>query len=304
MPASSQTVRPGGGDARPTWIRWPDGRPRIGFGGDYTPEQWPRDVWEEDVRLMQEAGVNLVNVAIFGWSLIEPANGVFDFTTFDEVLDRLHTAGIAVDLATATASPPAWLVTAHPEMLPVGPAGEVLDFGGRQSWCPSSPVYREHSIRLTERVAEHYKNHPALALWHVSNELGCHNARCYCDVTAGAFRHWLRNRYADISSLNDAWGTQFWSQLYSSFEQVKPPRLAPTYPNPTQQLDFARFSSDVLGAQLAAEAEVLRRAAPGVPVTANFMVMGETRNMNYAAWVADVDLVSNDHYLLEHVAEP
>ncbi|GAA2032230.1 beta-galactosidase [Terrabacter terrae] len=301
---SSQTPTPGPTESRPTWIRWPDGRPRVGFGGDYTPEQWPREVWKEDVHLMREAGVNLVNVAIFGWSLIEPADGVFDFSTFDEVLDLLHGADIAVDLATATASPPAWLVTAHPEIRPVGPAGEVLGFGGRQSWCPSSPLYREYSVRLTEKIAEHYADHPVLALWHVSNELGCHNARCFCDISAAHFRTWLQDRYGDVNTLNDAWGTQFWSQLYTSFEQVQPPRLAPTYPNPTQQLDFARFSSDALRDQLVAEADVLRRVSPEVPVTTNFMVMGETRNMDYAAWAADVDLVSNDHYLLEGAAEP
>ena len=301
---SSQTPTPGTTGTRPTWIRWPDGRPRVGFGGDYTPEQWPREVWKEDVHLMREAGVNLVNVAIFGWSLLEPSDGVFDFSTFDEVLDLLHAADIAVDLATGTASPPAWLVAAHPEMLPVGPRGEVLGFGGRQSWCPSSPVYRERSIRLTEKVAEHYAGHPALALWHVSNELGCHNARCYCDASAAAFRTWLQARYGDVDTLNDAWGTQFWSQLYTSFEQVQPPRLAPTFPNPGQQLDFARFSSEELRGQLVAESEVLRRVTPDVPVTTNFMVMGETRNMDYAAWAGDVDLVSNDHYLLEGAAEP
>ncbi len=298
---SSDRPAPG---ASPRWIRWPDGRPRIGFGGDYTPEQWPREVWKEDVRLMQEAGVNLVNVAIFGWSLIEPADGVYDFATFDEVLDLLHTAGIAVDLATATASPPAWLVTAHPEILPVGRTGTVLGFGGRQSWCPSSPVYREHAVRLTEKVAEHYAGHPALALWHVSNELGCHNALCYCDVSAAAFRRWLERRYGDIDSLNEAWGTQFWSQRYTSFEQIMPPRLAPSFTNPTQQLDFARFSSAELQAQLVAERDVLRRITPDVPVTTNFMVMNGIRDMDYAAWAREVDLVSNDHYLREGDPEP
>lgn len=253
---------------------------------------------------MQEAGVNLVNVAIFGWSLIEPADGVYDFATFDEVLDLLHTAGIAVDLATATASPPAWLVTAHPEILPVGRTGTVLGFGGRQSWCPSSPVYREHAVRLTEKVAEHYAGHPALALWHVSNELGCHNALCYCDVSAAAFRRWLERRYGDIDSLNESWGTQFWSQRYTSFEQIMPPRLAPSFTNPTQQLDFARFSSEELRAQLVAERDVLRRITPDIPVTTNFMVMNGIRDMDYAAWAREVDLVSNDHYLREGDPEP
>ncbi|MDQ5840904.1 MAG: beta-galactosidase, partial [Chloroflexota bacterium] len=205
---------------------------------------------------------------------------------------------------TATSSPPAWLVTAHPEILPVDADGRVKGFGGRQSWCPSSPVYRERSLRLVQAVAAHYCDHPALALWHVSNELGCHNSRCYCDVSAAAFRAWLQDRYGNIDGLNEAWGTHFWSQRYQSWDEITPPRLAPTFPNPTQQLDFARFSSDALLGQLIAERDELRGATPAVPVTTNFMVMSGTKDMDYATWSEHVDLVSNDHYLREADPEP
>ncbi|MCL3860838.1 beta-galactosidase [Actinotalea sp. K2] len=292
------------------WIRWPEGARRgtasagqngpLGFGGDYNPEQWPPEVWEQDVRLMQEAGVNLVTVGVFSWARIQPDPDTWDFEWLDQVLDLLHAHDIAADLATATASPPAWLTTAHPEMLPVDRSGTVLSQGGRQAWSPSSTVYREHSLHLVERMADRYGNHPALAMWHVSNELGCHNGRCYSELSARGFRRWLQGRYGDLDTLNRAWATDFWSQRYGAWDQIEPPRVAPSFSNPTQQLDFARFSSDALRDQLRAEAAVLRRVTPEVPVTTNFMVMSHFRDVDYATWTGDLDLVSNDHYMMAH----
>jgi beta-galactosidase len=191
----------------------------------------------------------------------------------------------------------------HPEILPVTADGTTLWPGGRQSYCPSSPVFMEHALRLCTAMAERYAGHEALALWHVSNELGCHNALCYCDVSAEAFRGWLAERYTDVDRLNDAWGTAFWSQRYTSFEQILPPRVAPAFPNPTQQLDFQRFSSDQLLANFRAERDILHRVSPGVPVTTNLMVMEHTRNMDYLGWGPELDVVSNDHYKLAHDPE-
>ena len=277
--------------------------PALAYGGDYNPEQWPREVWDEDVRLMREAGVDLVTVGVFSWAWLEPRPEEWDFGWLDEVLDVLHAGGIRVDLATATASPPPWLTRRHPEMLPVTADGTTLWPGGRQSYCPSSPVFAEHSLRLTRAMAERYGDHPALALWHVSNELGCHNALCYCDVSAEAFRRWLADRYGDVGRLNDAWGTAFWSQRYADFDEVLPPRVAPNFPNPTQQLDFHRFSSDQLLANFVAERDLLHELSPGVPVTTNLMVMDHTRDMDYLGWGDELDVVSNDHYLLAHDPE-
>ncbi|HLN77632.1 MAG TPA: beta-galactosidase [Nocardioidaceae bacterium] len=271
--------------------------PRLAFGGDYNPEQWPTSVQIEDVELMQEAGVDLVTLGVFSWALLEPSEGTFTFDWLDEVMERLHAGGIRVDLATATASPPPWLAARHPETLPVTADGRTLWPGGRQAFCPSSPVYRERAQALCRAMAERYGSHDALALWHVGNELGGHNALCYCDVSAAAFRVWLEKRYGDIDRLNDAWGTAFWSQHYASFEEVLPPRSAPTFPNPTQQLDFRRFSSDELLANFVAERDILHELSPGVPVTTNFMVMQHVREMDYWAWAREVDVVSNDHYL-------
>ncbi len=276
--------------------------PPLAFGGDYNPEQWPREAHVEDRELMREAGVDLVTLGVFSWAWLQPGPDTWDFGWLDEQMDSLHAAGIRVDLATATASPPPWLTQLHPEMLPVTHDGRTLSPGGRQAFCPSSPVHREHALALCTAMAERYHDHPALALWHVSNELGCHNARCYCDVSAAAFRTWLRRRYDDVATLNDAWGTAFWSQRYTDFEQVLPPRVAPAHANPTQQLDFLRFSSDQLLDNFVAERDVLHRLSPGVPVTTNFMVMRQTFEMDYLRWGRELDVVSNDHYLIS--AEP
>ncbi|MCZ7422176.1 beta-galactosidase [Verrucosispora sp. WMMA2121] len=281
------------------WLRWPSepDRARLGYGADYNPEQWPRHVWREDVRAMRTAGVNIVSLAIFSWARLQPREDEWDFAWLDEVMDLMHENGIAVDLATATASPPPWLTTKHPEILPVDRDGRRLWPGGRQHWRPTSPVFRRHALRLTRELAQRYGPHPALAAWHVSNELGCHNVHDYSDDAASAFRAWLRARYGTLEALNQAWATAFWSQHYSDWEQILPPRLAATYPNPTQQLDFRRFSSDALKDHLRAERDLLVELTPDIPVTTNFMVTGESNAMNYADWASEVDFVANDHYL-------
>ncbi|MFF5297316.1 beta-galactosidase [Paractinoplanes globisporus] len=277
------------------WLRR-DGTPRLEYGADYNPDQWPREVWDDDVRRMREAGVTIVSLAIFSWARIEPADGSFDFGWLDEAMDLLHANGILVDLATATASPPPWLTLAHPEILPVDKQGNTIWPGGRQHWRPTSPVFRTYALRLVRAIASRYQDHPALTAWHVNNELGCHNVFDYSDDAARAFRAWLQDRYKTIDALNDAWATAFWSQRYTAWDEILPPRQAATHPNPGQQLDFKRFSSDALKDYLIAEREVLRSFTPDVPVTTNFMVMGESKNMDYADWAAEVDFVSNDHY--------
>ncbi|HEX8343455.1 MAG TPA: beta-galactosidase [Actinoplanes sp.] len=283
----------------PRWLRRPPQAPaRMSYGADYNPEQWPREVWDDDVRAMQQAGVTIVSLGIFSWARLQPTADSWDFGWLDDIMDRLHAGGIEVDLATATASPPPWLSTAYPEILPVTRTGETLWPGARQHWRPTSPVFREHALRLVRAMAERYADHPALVAWHVNNELGCHNAYDYSDDAARAFRDWLRARYTTLDRLNEAWGTAFWSQRYSDWEQILPPRLAASHPNPTQQLDFKRFSSDALKDYLRAERDLLREITPEVPVTTNFMIMGDPGAMNYADWAAEVDFIANDHYVM------
>ncbi len=281
---------------------YPPFRRNLCFGGDYNPEQWTSDVWRADVELMRQAHVNLVTVGVFSWAHLQPEPDRYEFGWLDEVLDLLAEHEIAVDLATATASPPPWFSQAYPESLPVDRYGRRQWYGSRQEYCPSSPRYREAALALVEQLARRYAQHPALALWHVNNEYGCHTPRCYCDVSAEAFRNWLRQRYVDIDVLNEAWGTSFWSQRYGNWSQVFPPRATPAANNPTQELDFRRFSSDALLDLYLAERDVLQRLAPGTPITTNFMP-AHFDVVDYWQWAPELDVVSTDHYLLAAEAD-
>ncbi|MET7798920.1 beta-galactosidase [Streptomyces decoyicus] len=266
----------------------------IRFGGDYNPEQWPEEVWAEDLKLMKAAHVTMVTAGIFSWARVEPRSGAWDFGWFDRVMDGLAGAGIAVCLATMTASPPPWLSHAHPEILPEDADGRRRWPGGRQHYCPSSPVYRAHAVRLVEQLATRYAGHPALALWHVGNEYGCHTRQCYCAVSADDFRSWLRARYGSVDALNAAWSTAFWSQAYGGFDEVLPPRTAPTFPNPAQQLDYLRFGDEALRACYLAEKAVLDRVTPEVPVTTN--LMPQHKPVDAFAWSAHMDTMALDFY--------
>jgi beta-galactosidase len=273
------------------------------LGCDYNFEQWPEEVWHEDMALMRAAGVGLVAINVFGWSSVEPRPGEYDFAALDRIIALLHGNGIQVNLGTGTSSPPPWLTRRHPEVLPTTADGTRRYPGGRQAWCPSSPVFREHALALVEQVARRYGGHPAVALWHVSNELGCHNAHCYDEASAGAFRAWLRHRYRTVDALNEAWGTAFWSQRYAGWDEIDPPREALSARNPAQLVDFHRFSSDALLEHYRAEAAVLRRHS-AVPVTTNFMVTAHIRNLDYWSWAPEMDVIANDHYLDHRLGDP
>ena len=266
-------------------------RGRLLYGGDYNPEQWPEETWQEDVALMREAGVNLVTVGVFSWARLEPRPGARDFGWLDRVLDLLHGGGIGVCLATPTASPPPWMGARHPETLPRDETGAVVWYGSRNHFCASSPVYRDRALRITADLADRYGDHPALRLWHVNNEYG---TSCWCEVTARHFRHWLRERYGDLEALNEAWGTAFWSQCYDSWEEIIPPRRAQYLVNPTQALDFRRFTSDALLECFTAERDVLAERTPHVPVTTNFMAL--FAGQDGWAWAEQEDVVSVDLY--------
>lgn len=266
----------------------------LAYGGDYNPDQWSEETWIEDARLMKEAGVNIVSLPVFSWPQLERTPGEFDFGWLDRVLDILWDAGIAIDLATATATPPAWLVRQHPEMLPHNVHGQQLEFGSRQAYCPSSPVWKSNVARMTRVMAERYGNHPGLALWHISNEYGDHISRCWCPASAAHFRQWLEARYGTIDALNEAWGTTVWGQHYTEWAHIEPPRTASGPINPTQQLDFERFSSDALLELFQLEIDVLREVTPDIAVTTNFMSL--LRDLNYWDFAAVEDLVTDDAY--------
>jgi beta-galactosidase len=261
------------------------------FGADYNPEQWPADTWPEDIRLMQEAGINLVTVGVFSWALLEPREGARNFGWLDRILDLLHQGGIRVCLATPTASPPAWLGHAYPETLPVDADGRTLWYGSRNQFNPSSSKYRQAAAAMTESLARRYAGHPAVVMWHVGNELG---QVSYDDETALAFRGWLTRRYATLEGLNRAWGTSFWSQAYGSWDEILPPRRAPYLANPSQTLDFQRFTSDQLLSLYQSERDIIRRYDPASPVTTN--LMGFFRGADYFAFAKETDIVANDWY--------
>ncbi|MDX3384183.1 beta-galactosidase [Streptomyces niveiscabiei] len=277
----------------------PQGLTRLAFGGDYNPEQWPESVWQEDVRLMREAGVTMVSVGIFSWALLEPARGQYDFGWLDRIIALLHENGIRVDLGTPTVVPPVWFYREHPDALPVAADGTRYAFGSRGAICHSNPDYRAAAANITTKLAERYGDHPALAMWHVHNEYGVPVSACYCDSCAAHFRRWLETTYGGIEAVNAAWGTAFWGQRYAGFEDISPPRTAPTVGNPGQALDYKRFADATMRENFVAERDILHRLAPGVPVTTNFMTaLSQCDSVDYWAWGREVDIVTNDHYLI------
>ncbi|MFF6953371.1 beta-galactosidase [Streptomyces iakyrus] len=277
----------------------PRGLTRLAFGGDYNPEQWPESVWQEDVRLMREAGVTMVSVGIFSWALLEPAPGRYDFGWLDRLLDLLHGHGIRVDLGTPTVVPPVWFYRAHPEALPVTAEGVRYEFGSRAAICHSNADYRTAAAAITTQLAERYGDHPALAMWHVHNEYGVPVSACYCASCAAHFRRWLATTYGTVDAVNEAWGTAFWGQRYGGFEDINPPRLTPAAVNPGQALDYKRFADATMRENFRMERDILHRLSPGVPVTTNFMTaLSQCDSVDYWAWGREVDLVTNDHYLI------
>ncbi|QHC59718.1 beta-galactosidase [Rathayibacter sp. VKM Ac-2760] len=273
------------------------GRAEIRYGGDYNPEQWPREVWDEDIALMRSAGVNLVSVGIFSWALLEPREGEYDFSFLDELIGLLHDAGIDVDLATPTAAPPAWFWTKYPDARPVTREGLTLGWGSRGMVGASAPQYRAACVALTERLAARYAEHPAVVLWHVHNEYGAPISEDYSEHSVRAFRLWLQGRYGTLDALNDAWGTLFWGQVYGEWAEIDAPRLSASVVNQTQRLDFARFTSHALLECYRAERDAIKRFAPLTPVTTNFMATN-CPSVDLWKWRDEVDLVANDHYLV------
>ncbi len=218
-------------------------------------------------------------------------------STGSTVIDKLGKAGIAVDLASGTASPPMWMTQAHPEILWVDYRGDVCQPGARQHWRATSPVFLDYALKLCRVMAEHYKDNPYVVAWHVSNEYGCHNRFDYSEDAARAFRTWCEKRYGTIDAVNEAWGTAFWAQHMNDFSEIIPPRFIGdgNFMNPGKLLDWKRFSSDALLDFYRAERDALLEIAPK-PQTTNFMISAGGTTLDYDKWGYDVDFVSNDHY--------
>lgn len=273
----------------------------IAFGGDYNPDQWSEETWDDDVCLMKKAGVNTVALAIFSWDRIQPQENRWDFGWLDRIIDKLGKAGIATDLASATATAPLWLYEKHPEVLPCDKFGHPVNAGSRQSWSPTSPVFKEYALTLCRKLAERYGANPYVTAWHMGNEYGWNNREDYSDNALDAFRAWCRRKYGTIGALNQAWGTTFWGQEMNSFDEVLIPRFmgADSMVNPGQKLDFERFGNDMLLDFYKAERDAIAEICPDKPFTTNFMVSTDQCCMDYADWANEVNFVSNDHYFHE-----
>jgi len=262
------------------------------IGVCYFPEHWPRERWATDVQQMVDAGIDVVRMAEFSWGRLEPERGEFDFEWLDTVVSMLGDAGIDVVLCTPTATPPKWLVDEHPEILQTEPDGAVREFGSRRHYCFNSDVYREESARITRRMTEHYADVDAIVGWQTDNEYGCHETvRCYCEDCAAAFREWCRNQYGNVDSLNKMWGTTFWSQQHSSFEELDPPRHTAAEHHPSRLLDYARFANESVVEYNDLQAEIIREVNDEWFVTHNFMGHFDTLDsfsvgdsLDFATW--------------------
>jgi beta-galactosidase len=267
--------------------------PALLHGGDYNPDQWLErpEVIDEDFRLFPLAGVNAVSLGIFAWARLEPEDGRYDFAWLDGIMDRLAAAGIKAILATPSGSKPAWMSKKYPEILRCAQDRSRDLHGGRHNHCYSSPAYRRKAVEVNARLAERYKDHPALLLWHVSNEYG---GECHCPLCQEAFRAWLKARYATLEALNAAWWADFWSHRYTEWSQVESPSPRGEFAIHGLSLDWKRFVDAQSLDFFLAESAPLRSITPDVPVTVN--MMGTYPGLNYWNWAPHVDIASWDSY--------
>jgi beta-galactosidase len=265
--------------------------PFIWHGADYNPEQWPPEIWDVDMALMQQSRLNVATVGVFSWVSLQPAEDRFTFEWLDTVLDKLAAAGRYACLATPSAAQPAWMSQAYPDVLRADESGRRRHHGGRTNYCPNSPNYRRLAVQMAARLAERYKDHPALLIWHVSNEYA---NPCYCETCAAAFRVWLQQRYSSLDELNGRWWTRFWSHTYTDWSQIEPPYADGERLTHGLTIDYKRFQSDSMLACFKLERDALAAVTPDIPITTN--MMGTFPHLDYRAWAREVDVISWDCY--------
>lgn len=271
---------------------------RLHYGGDYNPEQWPRDVWAEDARMIGALSMDVVTLGVFDWALIQGPDESYDFGVLDEVIEHAESMGLGICLATATGAHPPWAAYKYPDVTRVDFEGRRHLFGQRHNSCPSSPNFKRLSTALAGEIARRYKDHESIVAWHVGNEYG---GACYCENCAAAFRVWLRERYGSLDRLNEAWYTTFWSHVFTEWEEiVVPSALSEHWNGPRHTafqgitLDYRRFFSDALLASFTAERDAIRDAGATQPVTTN--MMGLYGPLDYSRWAKEMDFVSWDNY--------
>ena len=269
-------------------------------GADYNPEQWLDypEVFEEDLRLMKLANVNVMSIGMFSWAKLEPEEGVFDFSWMDNVIDRLYENGVSIFLSTPSGARPTWMSEKYPEVLRVSERRVRNLHGMRHNHCYTSPVYREKITIINTKLAERYANHPAIVGWHLSNEYG---GECHCDYCQDAFRNWIKEKYQTLDALNHAWWTTFWSHTYTSWSQVESPAPHGETMVHGQNLDWKRFVTDQTIDFYRHELKPLKAKNPDIPATTNFM--GLFDGLNYDKFADVVDFVSWDSYPTWHESE-
>lgn len=275
---------------------------KILYGGDYNPEQWSEDIWEEDMRLFKIANIDVVTLNVFSWAMLQPSEDTYDFSKLDKIMKMVKDNGLKVCMATSTAAHPAWMARKYPDILRVEKSGMKRKFGARHNSCPNSPTYRKYSVALAKKIAERYKDYDNIVAWHVSNEYG---GECYCDNCAKAFREWVKDKYKSIDEVNKVWNTSFWGHTFYDFEDIVPSDFRSEefsfYLDGTPRtnfqgitLDYMRFNSDSMLECFKLERDVLRSITPDIPITTNFM--GWYKPLDYGKWAKEMDFVSWDNY--------
>lgn len=273
---------------------------RILYGGDYNPNQWPREVWNEDMRLFKKAGINSATVNVFSWAKLQPNEETYDFSELDDVIDMLGKENLDIVLATSTAAMPAWLAKKYPEVTRVDFEGRRHKFGQRHNHCPDSPVWRRYARQLASELAKRYGKNPHVTCWHINNE---YNTGCYCENCEKAFRVWLRKKYGSLEALNAAWNTEFWGHTFYDWDEIVAPNsladgMGFGWTRKTAfagiSLDYDRFLSDSLLENYKMERDAIREHDPDTPITTN--LMGTYKGLDYFKWAKEMDIVSWDNY--------
>lgn len=270
---------------------------RILYGGDYNPNQWPREIWTEDMRLFRDAGINSATINVFSWAKIQPAEEIYDFSELDEIIEMLSKENYDIVLATSTAALPAWMVKRYPEVSRTDYEGRRHKFGQRHNACPNSPVYQKFAERMARKLAERYGSNEHIACWHINNEYG---GECYCENCEKAFRVWLKRKYETIEALNKAWNLEFWGHtIYDWDEIVLPNALGEGIGSDKTafagiSIDYRRFNSDSMLENFKMERDAIRGVDAKTPITTN--LMGTYKNLDYFKWAKEMDIVSWDNY--------
>lgn len=262
------------------------------FGVCYYPEQWPESYWEQDARRMEECGVNTVRMGEFGWALMEPREGHYDFSLFDRAIATMGRHGIKTIFGTPTAAPPKWLTHKYPEVLNVTEDGQRVNDQSRRQYSYNSPVYRRFCREIVEALARHYRDNTNIIGWQIDNEINNEDPEDFSDSARVEFRTWLQKKYGTLDELNARWGTVVWSQIYSDWNQIDLPFPTPAYHNPALMLDYRRFISDSATSFLNEQVKILRRYRPDDFLTHN----GVFHNINYYDFSRNLDIYAYDNY--------